>query len=194
MLIANNLNDFFNQITLVFVDSQIKSTKQIQTDKAIFFVDDLNNVESINILDSAAFKLSNDKKFYSLNNEQTKLILDAANELNLNLNSEPKFVYAKVLERIVHPKSEKLFVLKLLIDPLNNTQIQVVTNTLDSQEGKVLVVALPGSTVFSGLKILKGKMMDVESNGMLTGYQTLGKTGEGLIFGDENQIGKEFNL
>ncbi|WP_036452068.1 TyrS-associated PheT N-terminal domain-related protein TapR [Mycoplasma buteonis] len=192
MLIANNLNTFFQNHSIIFVDSKIKATKQITTDKAIFFVDENNQIQSINWLDNSVLKISKDQKYFSLNLEQEEIVKQYAKENNLSLNIISQFVYGRILSRNVHPKSEKLFVLEVLIDTKENKTVTLVTNTLDSQEGKVVVLARPGATTFMGTSVLTGKVLDVTSEGMLTGYKTLGKEKEGLIFGTEEQIGKEY--
>ncbi|WP_406614149.1 TyrS-associated PheT N-terminal domain-related protein TapR [Mycoplasma corogypsi] len=192
MLIANNLDKKFKNNSIVFVDCKVAPTKTVNAENAIFLVNDKNEVHSINVLNNDAFGLSLNNKFYGLSHTQTQTLSKLAESLGLVLKNEPKFIYAKVISREVHPKSDKLFVLQM--DKGDGKLIQLVTNTLDSEQGKVLVMALPGSTTFSGLEIKTGKVMDVDSFGMLTGYKTLGVEKEGLIFGTNELIGKDYQF
>ncbi|QGZ97958.1 hypothetical protein GE118_04100 [Mycoplasma sp. NEAQ87857] len=192
MILVNNINETFKNTAIILVDSRINATNQVKWNDLIFFVDKENNVESINVLDSAKYNLNLDKKFYSLDDSTYVNISQIASDLGLKIKNEPKFIYGEVLSRETHPKSQKLFVLQVKIN--DNQTIQIVTNTLDSTVGSVLVLALPGSFTFKGMRIIENKVLNVDSFGMLTGYQTLGIDKEGLIFGTHTDIGKDFNL
>ncbi|WP_426461208.1 TyrS-associated PheT N-terminal domain-related protein TapR [Mycoplasma hafezii] len=194
MLTFNNLNNFFKNISIIYVDQKIHNTKQITTDKLIFFVDENNKVNSINCLDNEWLGIEPNVKFGRLTSAQIELLETKAKELGLEIRPIQQFIFGEILKRDVHPKSQKLFVLEVLINQETQQKIQLVTNTLDSAEGKVVVLALPGATTFAGTPILNGKVMDVSSYGMLTGYRTLGIDKDGLIFGEANQIGKEFEF
>ncbi|MFV8401302.1 TyrS-associated PheT N-terminal domain-related protein TapR [Mycoplasma sp. 005V] len=192
MILFNNLDKVFKNTAVLFVDSRIQKVHQIKHEDLVFFVDENNKVASINVLDNAKYYIPEDVKFGYLSPAGEDLIISVAKELNLEISHDQKFIYGLILERNAHPKSERLFVLKVQI--ANDKTIQLVTNTLDSQVGKVVVLALPGSTTFAGTDVLTGEMLSVASEGMLTGYKTLGLAGEGLIFGEVSQIGKDFKL
>lgn len=51
-----------------------------------------------------------------------------------------------------------------------------------------------GSTTFSGKDILEGKVLDINSPGMVVSYRTLGINRDGLIFGTKDDIGEEFEF
>ncbi|VEU76479.1 TyrS-associated PheT N-terminal domain-related protein TapR [Mycoplasmopsis columboralis] len=191
MIIVHKLSDKFANCAILTIDSQVKITNKISDGNWHFFVDQNNNVHSINVFDDQEILQSSTRVFSILPKFLEEKIQNKAKALDLIIKSTAKFVYAEVSQREVHPKSDKLFVLKL---NLGNEEIQVVTNTLTSTVGSVLVVALPGAITASGLEIIPGKMLDVPSNGMLIGYATLGIEQEGLIFGTKEQIGKEFNF
>lgn len=178
------------EYSVVFVDSRVKNNKKIidQKNNMVFFVDEENNVNSINVFNKH-FANPKNHLLFSLNDEEVSFLQQCATENGLKISNDPKFVYVQIKKREVHPKSEKLFVLTVF-DGVRD--IQIVTNTLESTEGKVLVMAKPGSFTFKGDSVVLGKLMDVESEGMLTGYKTLGLEGEGLIFGTNEQIGKDF--
>ncbi|ADE19816.1 conserved hypothetical protein [Mycoplasma crocodyli MP145] len=160
------------------------------------FCDNNFQVHSINLFNTNKLNVNFKNNFSSVNQEDFQKIMGILLSKNskFKFQNKTKFIYAKVLKRTIHPKSEKLFVLDLLINVHTNEVIQLVTNTLDSTEGKVLVCALPGSKVFTGMVVDEGVLIGVKSFGMLSGYETLGIKKEGLIFGKENQIGLEFEL
>lgn len=191
MILAHKLNDIFNGISIVTFDSNIQPIKQIKTTNFIFFVNEKNEVHSANVLNSDISNRYFIKTFNALNTSQSEEFISLClQEFSEGIfNNSPKFVYGKILKRTPHPKSEKLFVLEIIYQ---KQVFQIVTNTLDSQENKVLVLALPGSVTASGTYIIAGKMLDIKSEGMLTGYQTLGLEGEGLIFGEEEDLGRDF--
>ncbi|MCU4706525.1 TyrS-associated PheT N-terminal domain-related protein TapR [Mycoplasma sp. CSL7503-lung] len=192
MIICNVLNENFANTSIVFVNSNIKKINKIYGDKIVFFVDENKNVSSINILDNKKYFIENNNKFFRLSSEQINIIKDVANKLGLVIKPIKMFQYGKILKRTIHEKSNKLFVLEVNFNEEKTTQI--ITNTLDTLEGKVCVFARIGATTFSGLEILSGKVMNIESNGMVTSYKTLGIERDGLIFGDETQVGQEFDL
>ncbi|WP_027333688.1 TyrS-associated PheT N-terminal domain-related protein TapR [Mycoplasmopsis glycophila] len=194
MLVASNLNKHFKNISIVFCNSMIDAKNEKVTDEAVIFYDDKNQVGSINILKPELFQLEENEGFFVLNDKQEALIIDFVNKQGLQINVVPQFKFVKITKREKHPKSDKLFILNVMENEQANEVRQIVTNTLDSTEGKVLVIALPGATVASGEKIIPGKVMDEKSDGMIVSYKTLGKNQEGLIFGNETDLGKEFKL
>lgn len=191
MILAHKLNDIFSGISIVTFDSNIEPIKEIQTTNFIFFVNEKNEVHSVNVLNSDISDRYFKKTFNALNESKSEEFIHLClEEFSEGIfNNSPKFVYGKIINRIPHPKSDKLFVLQIIYQ---KQVFQIVTNTLDSQENRVLVLSLPGSVTANGTYIIPGKMLDVKSEGMLTGYQTLGLKGEGLIFGEEEDQGKDF--
>ena len=104
---------------------------------------------------------------HTLNKEQVEAIAKLGFKIE---DYESKFSIGEILERKEHPKSKKLFVLKVKTDK----ELQIVTNSLNSLVGKKVVVANIGATLPSGMVILDSKVMGVESKGMLCGSKTLG--------------------
>jgi len=74
-------------------------------------------------------------------------------------------VTGKVVEITQHPDADKLVVTK--IDIGGSEAIQVVTGAKNLNEGDCVPVALHGSSLPGGLKIKKGKLRGVVSEGML---------------------------
>lgn len=80
-------------------------------------------------------------------------------------------VTGKVLKIESHPDADKLVVCQL---DVGNEKIQIVTGANNMKEGDIVPVALHGSTLPGGLKIKKGKLRGVESNGMMCSAIELG--------------------
>ncbi|WP_322910781.1 TyrS-associated PheT N-terminal domain-related protein TapR [Mycoplasmopsis felis] len=192
MIICNNLNKNFPNNSIIYVDSQVQITKRIELTNLVIFADDNNKINSINLLDNSILNIDNDKKYFALDDNQISILIENLKQEHLIIEDNPKLIYGTIIQRTKHPKSDNLFILS--IDINKNEPIQIITNTLDSQENKTLVLALPGTVVFNGSEILKNKVMDVDSYGMLTGYKTLGIDKEGLIFGDSSEKGKDFKF
>ena len=93
------------------------------------------------------------------------------------------FSVGEITKREVHPKSDRLFVLKVQTEK----ELNIVTNSTNSLEGTKVVVARLGAVLPSGLEIVKSKVMGVVSEGMLCGGETLGKEKtEGVLLVDGN--------
>ncbi|KPU42119.1 phenylalanine--tRNA ligase beta subunit [Oxobacter pfennigii] len=80
-------------------------------------------------------------------------------------------VTAKVLKVDRHPDADKLVVCQL---NAGGESIQIVTGADNMKEGDIVPVALHGSTLPGGVKIKKGKLRGVESNGMMCSATELG--------------------
>ena len=79
--------------------------------------------------------------------------------------------YIKSVEK--HPDADKLKICKLDCGEYGN-DIQIVTGADNISQGDLVPVALDGSTLHGGIKIKKGKLRGVESNGMLCSGEELG--------------------
>lgn len=74
-------------------------------------------------------------------------------------------VVGKILSVVPHENSDHLVVCQL--DVGKSEPIQIVTGAPNVNAGDIVPVALDGSTLPGGVKIKKGKLRGVESNGML---------------------------
>src|SRR5699024_7920296 len=83
-------------------------------------------------------------------------------------------VVGKILSVEKHPDADKLVV--CMLDVGKDEPIQIVTGASNVFPGAVVPVALDGSTLPGGIKIKKGKLRGVESNGMLCSLNELGLT------------------
>ncbi len=83
-------------------------------------------------------------------------------------------VVGKILEVVPHPDSDHLVVCQ--IDVGKDAPIQIVTGASNVFAGALVPVALDGSTLPNSVKIKKGKLRGVESNGMLCSLGELNLT------------------
>jgi len=82
-----------------------------------------------------------------------------------------KVVVGKILEIEKHPDADKLVVTKV---DVGSEVIQIVTGANNINVDDYIPVALAGSTLPGGIKIKKGKLRGVESNGMMCSVEELG--------------------
>jgi len=103
-------------------------------------------------------------------------------------------VTGKIVELGKHPEADKLLICQ--VDIGNGSIIQIVTAATNMKEGDTIPVALHGSTLWGGLKIKKGKLRGIESNGMFCSMEELGLAEEGtcdglMILKDGTPLGKD---
>ncbi|HWR61728.1 MAG TPA: phenylalanine--tRNA ligase subunit beta [Clostridia bacterium] len=79
-------------------------------------------------------------------------------------------VVGRILKIEEHPAADKLVVGQV---DVGTEVIQIVTGASNIREGDYIPVALNGSTLPGGVKIRKGKLRGVESNGMMCSAQEL---------------------
>ncbi|MCD7730801.1 MAG: phenylalanine--tRNA ligase subunit beta [Oscillospiraceae bacterium] len=85
-----------------------------------------------------------------------------------------KVVVGKLLSVVPHGNSDHLVV--CLVDVGGEEPLQIVTGAPNVKAGDLVPVAMDGSTLPGGIKIKKGKLRGVESNGMLCSLGELGLT------------------
>ncbi|KYH35493.1 phenylalanine--tRNA ligase beta subunit [Clostridium tepidiprofundi DSM 19306] len=105
-----------------------------------------------------------------------------------------KVVTGKILKIEPHPDAEKLVICQ--VDIGKEEPIQIVTAAKNMKENDIVPIALHGSTLYGGLKIKKGKLRGVVSNGMFCSEEELGiadgKPIEGLmILPSDTPVGKD---
>lgn len=89
-------------------------------------------------------------------------------------------VTGKITKIEKHPDAEKLSVCQV---DIAKEQIQIVTAATNMKEQDIVPVALHGSTLHGGLKIKKGKLRGILSNGMFCSEEELGLAEEGSCHG-----------
>ena len=109
-------------------------------------------------------------------------------------------VVGKILSVVPHENSDHLVVCQIDIGQEN--PVQIVTGASNVNAGDIVPVALSGSTLPNGVKIKKGKLRGVESNGMLCSLGELGLTvndfpyaiADGIFIMQENcEIGQDIH-
>ncbi len=80
-------------------------------------------------------------------------------------------VVGKIIKQEKHPDADKLSVNQV---DVGREVVQIVTGATNVKEGDIIPVALNGSTLPGGVKIKKGKLRGVESNGMMCSPEELG--------------------
>jgi len=90
-------------------------------------------------------------------------------------------VSGKIIEIVRHPDADKLVVCQVDIGLDKPTQI--VTAATNMKEQDIVPVALHGSTLHGGLKIKKGKLRGITSNGMFCSEEELGIATDEPVYG-----------
>ena len=83
-----------------------------------------------------------------------------------------KVVVGKLLSVEKHPDSDHLVICQ--VDVGQEAPLQIVTGAPNVEAGQYVPVALSGSSLPGGVKIKKGKLRGVESDGMLCSVEELG--------------------
>lgn len=97
-----------------------------------------------------------------------------------------KVVTGKVLTCDDHPDSDHLHV--CTVDAGTGEALQIVCGAPNVKAGQIVPVALDGSSLPGGIKIKKGKLRGIESNGMLCSHEELGITSADLGYEPEYGI------
>ncbi|MFI3114585.1 MAG: phenylalanine--tRNA ligase subunit beta [Clostridia bacterium] len=95
-------------------------------------------------------------------------------------------ITGKITQIDKHPDAEKLVVCQ--IDVKGEEIIQIVTGATNVNIGDIVPVAMHKSTLAGGVKITRGNLRGVKSNGMLCSYQELGLSLGHVPYAHENGI------
>lgn len=90
-------------------------------------------------------------------------------------------VTGKILSNVPHPDSDHLVICQ--VDVGKDEPIQIVTGAPNAEVGRVVPVALHKSYLPGGVKITKGKLRGVPSNGMMCSHEELGLTLNEIPYG-----------
>lgn len=106
-------------------------------------------------------------------------------------------VTGKIMKIEPHPDAEKLVICQLDIGA--EELLQIVTGANNMKEGDIVPVALHGSSLPNGIKIKKGKLRGVVSNGMMCSEEELGIAGEEQVHGlmilpEDTPVGKDIKI
>ncbi|KRN24817.1 phenylalanine--tRNA ligase subunit beta [Lacticaseibacillus camelliae] len=83
-----------------------------------------------------------------------------------------KVVVGRVVTLKMHPDSDHLRV--AMVDTGDDEPRQIVCGAPNIEQGQTVIVALPGARIGDNVKIKRGKMRGVESDGMICALQELG--------------------
>jgi phenylalanyl-tRNA synthetase beta chain len=94
-----------------------------------------------------------------------------------------KVVSAQILEKGKHPDSDRLSLCKVDVGAAHGGTLEIVCGATNHRSGDKVLAALVGANLPNGMKIGKGKIRGVESNGMLCSEAELGisKESAGII-------------
>jgi tRNA-binding EMAP/Myf-like protein len=165
MSISIRNNNLLNNIALITLNKRVKDYVVVQKGDLTIF----KNESSI-----IALNIANSTKYISLKEGRCTIGLDdlkkIENLFSIDLSNSSNFYkVGKIIIKTIHPKSDKLFVLSVLID----REYQIVTNFNRIQENDFIVIDMLGAILPSGLEITPSKVVDVKSEGMICGYKTL---------------------
>lgn len=104
---------------------------------------------------------------------EERLIMSGSNTEGIKDYAEgiSKVVIGHVLEQIKHPDADTLFVLQI---DVGEEVVQIVTGADNVSVGDYVPVALVGAWLYGGVKIKRGKLRGLISNGMLCSLDELG--------------------
>lgn len=110
----------------------------------------------------------------------TETLVNDLNRIGFEVESWAKkgsdlshIVVGKINEFSNHPDAERL---RIAMVDIGSETIQIVTAADNVKNGDKIPVSLPGATLSGGLKIKKGKLRGVESNGMMCSAVECGLT------------------
>lgn len=94
-------------------------------------------------------------------------------------------VVGRIIKIEEHPNADKLVVTQV---DIGEEVIQIVTGAKNIAEEDLIPIALPGALLADDLKIKKGKLRGVESNGMMCSIEELGLEVSAFLEAPENGI------
>ncbi len=100
---------------------------------------------------------------------RTSVEIEGQSQMQGNMK---KVVIAKVLTVEPHPDSDHMVITQ--VDAGEEEPVQIVTGAPNIAEGQTVILAKHGSVIGNGVKIKKGKLRGVRSNGMLCALQEVG--------------------
>lgn len=90
-------------------------------------------------------------------------------------------VTGKIMKIEKHPNADKLVICQVNIG--KDELLQIITAATNMKENDVVPVALHGSVIHGGVKIKKGKLRGIMSNGMFCSEEELGIAGDKPVYG-----------
>lgn len=170
-----------------------QTTKVDQVDNLVILYHN-DEIIGYNIL---GFKSNNvNEGLVNLNDELTNeinAILSKENYPTLSTDLTDYLVVGYVKECEKHPESTKLSITQV---DLGDEQVQIVCGAPNVAAGQKVVVAKVGAVLKDGTWIMPGKLLKVESNGMICSKTELGLVQDepGIyVLDDQYEVGSAFN-
>lgn len=184
--IVNNHKFFANKnnAIILFKDNYKNNEyKYIKKDNDFILIFSNDKICGINIFNySKYFDL--EEGFHVLKNDAKEFLLNKFKEY-LSINDFDNFFkVGEVVNIEQHPNTEKLKIISVVF---NDGKRQIVTNYQNIDYQKYLF-AIEGATTYQGITIKKSKVMDVESQGMLMSYKSIGINKDSIIICNELNI------
>jgi len=189
----NKFHAFYldNVLLVRLINKQTDNTKKEGDITLLYSGDTLIGYNIFNIqLDLPKGLLDYNKEVETLVNDRLSKINQGPLEME-DVKSYFKVGYVKECEK--HPDSNKLSVTQ--IDFGTGDLSQVVCGASNIAQGQKVVVAQPGAVLNDGTWIGKGKLLKVDSNGMVCSAKELGlaKESQGILVLEDNvQVGSRF--
>lgn len=174
-----NDHKFFNNkknAIILFKNECQNSENKIHQDGDFVLIFSNNKVVGINVINYEKY-FNLEYGFHVLNDLAKKFLLNKFNNYLTEKDFDDFFMIGEVVEIEQHPNSDKLKVLQV---QFNDQKRQIITNYQDTKKQKYLF-AINGATTYQGLVIKNSKVMNVESQGMIMSYKSLGIDQEGII-------------
>ncbi len=164
------LSSFYNsekKVLLLTTTIPVKEKKVIEDENAIKIYNEEDVLVAVNILN-----YENDSLLDGIVNHSQ--IKDVINKYYSEDIFSP-YIVGEILSLKKHPKSEKLNICQV---NLGNKEEQIVCGAFNVKEGIKVIVSRVGATMPSGMQIKKSKLLDEDSNGMITSLYELGLSDE----------------
>ncbi|WP_022935167.1 hypothetical protein ACJA28_00545 [Mesomycoplasma moatsii] len=190
--LVNNHKFFNNKKNVSFLFRDVSNDYDFETKKEgdFIFIFVNNKVVGLNVLNYQQY-FQVEEGFHRIKEKVQKYLIDKFPNYLKEENFVSFYKIGKVNQIKNHPSSEKLKVLNVIF---NDKERQIITNFQNIELNKNYLFAINGAIIYSGLKILNSKIINVSSEGMIMSYQSLGINQEGLVNCDDLTIDDEYNF
>lgn len=188
-----NDHKFFNNkknVSFFFKDETNENNFETRKEDDFIFILANNKVVGLNVLNYERY-FPIEEGFHKISNKVKKYLLNKFSNYLKEEDFTSFYKIGQVIKIENHPSSEKLKVLKVIF---NDKERQIITNFQNIELNKNYLFAINGAIIYSGLKILNSKIINVSSEGMIMSYQSLGINQEGLVNCDDLTIDDEYNF
>lgn len=169
--VTNNHNFFNHQKNLLIIFKDYDDSNiEIKKENDFVFLFSNNNLVGINVFNFANY-FEVEQGYHLINNDIKNYLLNNYPNYINESHFDPFYKIGLIIKIENHPNSEKLKVLEV---EFSDRKRQIITNVQTLETNKKYLFATNGSITFSGLKIIDSKVMNIESQGMIMSYKSLG--------------------